>query len=66
MMDTLSAACTVLYFGNKVIISNKEMIQKSEEALSFVVHAFLTSTTYALMQCPGIDNFVKKWSALIS
>ncbi|KAK4513820.1 uncharacterized protein ATC70_005826 [Mucor velutinosus] len=66
VIDTLSAACTVLYFGNKVVFSDKEMIQKSQEALSFVVHAFLTSTTFAMMECPRIDQFVKKWGALIS
>ncbi|EPB92854.1 hypothetical protein HMPREF1544_00293 [Mucor circinelloides 1006PhL] len=66
VIDTLSAACTVLYFGNKVVFSNKDMIQKSQEALSFVVHAFLTSTTFAMMECPRIDAFVKKWGSLIS
>ncbi|KAI8643352.1 hypothetical protein BD408DRAFT_415099 [Parasitella parasitica] len=66
MIDTLSAACTVLYFGNKVVLSNKEMVQKSQEALSFVVHAFLTSTTFAMMECPRIDRFVKKWGSLMS
>ncbi|CEP07533.1 hypothetical protein [Parasitella parasitica] len=66
VIDTLSAACTVLYFGNKVVLSNKEMIQKSQEALSFVVHAFLTSTTFAMMECPRIDRFVKKWGSLMS
>ncbi|GAN09990.1 hypothetical protein MAM1_0310d09523 [Mucor ambiguus] len=66
VIDTLSAACTVLYFGNKVVFSNKEMMQKSQEALSFVVHAFLTSTSFAMMECPRIDRFVKKWESLIS
>ncbi|KAL9547446.1 hypothetical protein MBANPS3_006163 [Mucor bainieri] len=67
VIDTLSAACTVLYFGNKVVFSNKDMIQKSQEALSFVVHAFLTSTApFAMMACPRMDRFVKQWESLIS
>lgn len=66
MIDTLSTACTVLYFGNKVVISDRKMIEKSDEALSFIVHAFFNSSTFAIIECPRIDMFIKKWSLLIT
>lgn len=58
MTDTLSAACTVLYFGNKVIVPNKS----PQEVLLFIVGAFSTSS---MMQCPRVERFVKTWSPLI-
>lgn len=58
MTDTLSAACTVLYFGNKVIRPNKS----PQEALLFIVGAFSTSS---MMQCPRVERFVNTWSPLI-
>ncbi|GAA5806743.1 hypothetical protein MFLAVUS_000091 [Mucor flavus] len=58
MTDTLCAACTVLYFGNKVTVPTKS----AQEALLFIVSAFSTSS---MMQCPRVDRFVKTWSPLI-
>ncbi|KAI7875246.1 uncharacterized protein EV154DRAFT_569572 [Mucor mucedo] len=58
MTDTLSAACTVLYFGNKVIRPHKS----PQEALLFIVGAFSTSS---MMQCPRVERFVKTWTPLI-
>ncbi|KAI8973279.1 hypothetical protein BDF20DRAFT_640257 [Mycotypha africana] len=67
IIDTLSTACTVLYFGNKIVVCSPEMVQKSERALTFVMNAFLiTTTAYELMvECPRIYRFVKKWTPLI-
>ncbi|KAI8976146.1 hypothetical protein BDB01DRAFT_368535 [Pilobolus umbonatus] len=64
-IDILSAACTILYFGNKVAASNNNMLLKSEEALSFIAHAFLSSTTQSIMQCPKIDRFIQRWRKFI-
>lgn len=58
MTDTLSAACTVLYFGNKVTTPTKS----AQEALLFIVSTFSKSS---MMQCPRVDRFVKTWSPVI-
>lgn len=47
MMDALSAACTVLYFGNKVMVlpttSTKKNKSTPHEALSFILQIFSNS-----------------------
>jgi hypothetical protein len=53
MVDTLSAAYTVLYFGNKVTTTTPQEI-----LVQIIQHV----STLPIMQCPHIVRFVNTWS----
>ncbi|KAG0174985.1 hypothetical protein DFQ30_001460 [Apophysomyces sp. BC1015] len=61
LMNILSNACTVLYFGSKMII-DPQVIQQSESAIKFLVDIFESSST--MMQLPRIYQFVERWRQL--
>ncbi|KAI7862146.1 hypothetical protein BDF14DRAFT_137666 [Spinellus fusiger] len=55
--NSLSAACTMLYFGSKVAPS--DIAKESEDALFNLMDAF--SSTLSLMENPVVREFVEKW-----
>ncbi|KAL0096254.1 hypothetical protein J3Q64DRAFT_1706939 [Phycomyces blakesleeanus] len=59
-IETLSAACTMLYFGSKMSI--QPVAKQSEAALIYLVNSF--ESTPSLMHNIYVRQFVEKWRTL--
>ncbi|KAI9030696.1 hypothetical protein CLU79DRAFT_831233 [Phycomyces nitens] len=59
-VETLSGACTMLYFGSKMSI--QPIAKQSEEALIYLANAF--ESTPSLMNSIHVRQFVEKWRTL--
>ncbi|KAI9274495.1 hypothetical protein BDA99DRAFT_497684 [Phascolomyces articulosus] len=57
LLDTLSAAFSVLYFGNKMV---QHVQIPCYDAMIGLINAFASSPS--MMQCLGIKQFVEKWN----
>lgn len=60
LMDTLSAAFSVLYYGNKMV---ERVHVACQEAMIGLIHAFISSPS--MMQSSGIRQFVQKWQCVL-
>ncbi|KAI7856073.1 hypothetical protein BDC45DRAFT_504244 [Circinella umbellata] len=61
LLDTLSAAFSVLYFGNKMI---RSVQIPCYDGMVGLINAFASSPS--MMQCLGIKQFVEKWSPALN
>ncbi|KAI9497012.1 hypothetical protein BDB00DRAFT_806406 [Zychaea mexicana] len=61
LLDTLSAAFSVLYFGNKMV---QHVQIPCRDGMIGLVDAFARSPS--MMQCLGIRQFVEKWSPALN
>ncbi|CAO3630216.1 unnamed protein product [Cunninghamella echinulata] len=63
LMDILSAACTILYFGHKVA-SDPNITKNASQALNDLICAF--ENEYYMVQLPKIENCLTKWKSMIN